>query len=169
MASLQREELDFKAAYEAHSDAIYRFCYFRLRDRERAVEIMQETFMKTWKHMTENGSMDQIRPFLYRVAKNLIIDWYKKKKDASLDDLTESGFDPGERDAKQGEDYIFNDELMTAVKALSPKYRDAVMMRFIEDMTPKEIGEVLGLSANVASVRIHLGLKELRKQFKKEL
>ena len=75
-------------------DAIFRHCYFRVFDRERARDLVQETFLKTWEYLTRGHDIENIRAFLYRVATNLIIDDSRRKKEISLEQLSESGFDP---------------------------------------------------------------------------
>ena len=77
------EQLFFEA-YEAYADAIFRHCYFRLNDRELAKDMMQEAFTRTWEYVQNGNNPTNIRAFIYRVASNLIIDHYRKKKSYSL-------------------------------------------------------------------------------------
>src|SRR3989344_280465 len=87
-------ERDFLAAYDEHADALFRHCLIRVRDREIAKDIVQETFSRTWKYLSEGKEVDYIRAFLYRVANNLIVDGSRKKKTSSLDALMEEdGFE----------------------------------------------------------------------------
>ncbi len=73
-------EEEFLRVYDAHADAVFRYCARRVYDREKAKEIMQESFMKTWEYMTKGNVVKHIRAFVYRTATNLIIDTHKKKK-----------------------------------------------------------------------------------------
>ena len=74
----------FTKAYDELSDAIFRHCWFRIGDRERAKDLMQETFTKSWQYISRGEKVDNLKAFLYRVANNLIIDEYRKKKELSL-------------------------------------------------------------------------------------
>ena len=155
-------------AYEQYSDAIFRHCWFRIRDRQAALDLMQETFTKTWRHITQqHGKVENLRAFLYTVANNLIIDRSRKKRESSLEDLAESGFDPGQRDRRLDSDPLAADDVRRLLATINPKYREAVQLRFFDDLSPKEIARVLDISENNASVRIHHGLKQLREQYKK--
>lgn len=78
-------ERDFLAAYDEHSDALFRHVLIRVRDREVAKDIVQEAFSRTWLYLSEGKKIDYMRAFLYRVANNLIVDGSRKKKSASLD------------------------------------------------------------------------------------
>ncbi len=84
----------FIKAYDDHSDAIFRHCYFRVFERERAKELTQEVFIKTWEYLRNGQEVKNLRAFLYRVANNLVIDESRKKKANSLEAMQEQGFDP---------------------------------------------------------------------------
>ena len=155
-------EKQFLKAYDEFATPIFRHCYFRVFNRERAKDLMQETFTKTWEYMQKGTTLDNIRAFLYRVANNLIIDNSRKKKEASLDQLQEEGFDPGEDTRDRLTNFLEAGTVIKVLTKLNPKYRQAIQMRYIDDLTPKEIAEAIGESENNVSVRLHRGLKELR-------
>jgi|SRR3989344_533818 len=157
---------EFMKAYEKYSDAIFRYCYFRVYDRERAKDLVQETFMKTWDYIAQGNDIGNIRAFLYRVARNIIIDYTRKKKEDSLEALQESGFNPG-LDERANKEIEFDFQAaLQAIKSLDEKYREAVTMRYIEGYSPKEIARMIDETENVVSVRIHRGLQQLRKKIK---
>jgi RNA polymerase sigma-70 factor (ECF subfamily) len=158
----------FKAIYERESDNIFRFCLLRVTDREQAMDLTQETFTRLWQSLQGGKKMTNERAFLFTVAHRLIIDWYRKKKSLRLETFT---------DPDTGEEYDVADEgaaehivegaegkmLIDALEKLSPSYKQAIYLRFVEGLAPQEIAEVLGISANATSVRITRGLEELRK------
>src|SRR3989344_3747748 len=74
-------------AYEGLGDALYRHCFFRVFNKSRAEELVQETFLRAWQYINEVKDVEHMRAFLYRIANNLIIDNYRKKKEESLDVL----------------------------------------------------------------------------------
>jgi DNA-directed RNA polymerase specialized sigma24 family protein len=88
-------ENEFMQAYDNFADAIFRHCYYRVFDRERGKDLMQETFMRAWQYLNKGEKVLNMRAFLYRIANNLIIDESRKKKEQSLEQLQEAGFDPG--------------------------------------------------------------------------
>ncbi|PIQ78423.1 hypothetical protein COV82_01010 [Candidatus Peregrinibacteria bacterium CG11_big_fil_rev_8_21_14_0_20_46_8] len=152
----------FLKAYDDYSDAIFRYCYYRIGDRELAMDLMQDTFARTWNHVAEKGEIENIRAFLYRVAKNLIIDYIRKKRSISLEQLQESGFDPGEDKTDKMQDIFDGKVVLNVVDQLDEKYRDVVIMRYIDDLGPKEIAEILGIKENAVSVRLNRALEKLR-------
>ena len=90
------KEQQFLEAHTQHSDAIFRYCYYRVFDREKAKDYVQETYLRTWKYLAEGRKVDNIRAFLYRTATNLIIDESRKKKATSLDQIMQKDFAPND-------------------------------------------------------------------------
>jgi RNA polymerase sigma-70 factor (ECF subfamily) len=152
----------FLQAYEAYADAIFRHCYFRVYDRERARELMQECFMRTWAQIADGKDIKNVRAFLYRVANNLIIDESRKKKESSLDVLMDEGFEPSNADEALIVAGAEASQIMKLLDRVDGKYREVIVMRYIDDLSPKEIAAVLGETENAVSVRIHRGIKQIR-------
>jgi len=152
------------AAYDEHSNALFRHVQLRVRDREAALDIVQETFSRAWLYLSQGKKIDYMRAFLYRVANNLIVDGSRKKRASSLDKMMEEdGFEPQDEFAKDPSEIPQAREAMALLKSLEDIYRTAITMRFIDQMTPKEIAKELGVSENVVSVRIHRGIARLSK------
>lgn len=169
MRELQK---DFEAAFEAYNDELFRSASMRLSDREKALELTQECFMKVWDYAQKGGEIEDLRPFLHRTLRNLIIDEYRRKKSVSLEAMV-----GGEDDTRSVEDLLPPDEsntleaaverfdgkrAMAALKTLPDLYREVLTLRYVEGLNPGEIGGIVGESENAVSVRIHRGLKKLK-------
>ena len=157
-------EAQFLQAYDDYADAIFRHCALRLYDRELGRDVMQETFLRAWESMAKGTEVTQIRAFLYKIANNLIIDTVRRNKLRTVDSLEElheeKGFDipdrePGPARVTEGK------FALSAVEKLEEPYRTAVVMRYVDGLPPQEIADLLGVTANVVSVRIHRGLEQL--------
>lgn len=169
MDELKQYKNDFLSAYDLYADSIYRFCYFRISNKELAEDMVQEVFMRTWKYGTEGHEIKDVRAFLYQTARNMIIDHYRKShtKMASLDTLSEEGveFENGvEVDAQDvlvDKTYTF-DKIKTDIQKLKDLHKEVVVLRYVEGLSVAEIAEILGQSENVVSVRIYRAIKELQ-------
>jgi RNA polymerase sigma-70 factor (ECF subfamily) len=161
----------FEKIYNEEGDAIFRFCFVRVSDREQALDITQETFLRLWQGLVEEKKIRNNRAFLFTVARNLVIDWYRKKKSISFEEMSYNN-DDGEieyepSDEMTAERQMFGVEgryLLEKINELSPINQEPVYLRFVEDLSPQVIGKILGISANTASVRINRGLQELREK-----
>src|SRR3989344_1290409 len=167
-----RLKAGFTKAYDEYADAIFRHCYFRLSDRERAKELMQETFIRTWDYMLKrNERIENLRAFLYKTANNLVIDEYRKARgNQSLETMEENGFQPGNDESVTDEVSVKLDSerVLKVIKEVDIKYRQAVIMRYIDDLSPKEMAKITGESQNNISVRINRGIKQLREILENE-
>ncbi|HXK35847.1 MAG TPA: RNA polymerase sigma factor [Candidatus Paceibacterota bacterium] len=161
------QEKEFLKLYDDLADPIFRHCFFRVSDREKAKDIMQETFTRTWEYLAKGETVKNLKAFVYRVANNLIIDSYRKKKEDSLDRMQEDGFDIGVDEREKIMDMLSGREVIALMADLGDKYREVIVMRYIDDLMPREIAEIIGESENVISVRLHRGLRQLRDLIKK--
>lgn len=160
----RRIEQEFLEAYEQHSDPLFRHCLLRVRDREAARDIVQETYARAWLYLSKGKEVEYIRAFLYRIANNLIVDRSRKKKSASLDAMMDDdGFEPADESAPIIEHVPDARGAMKLLAMLDDIYRIAITMRFVDGLSPKEIAEALNVSENVVSVRIHRGIDRLKK------
>ncbi len=171
MRDLQK---DFERAFEAYNDELFRHASMRLRDRDRALELTQECFLKVWKY-AQKAQVRELRPFLYRTLRHLIIDEYRRKKPVSLEAMVEGSEDmsvevllpPDESNTLEAAIERFDGKrAMAALQKLPDAYREAIALRYVEGLSPKEIGEIVGESENAVSVRIHRGLKKLKELLK---
>ncbi|HRY77056.1 MAG TPA: RNA polymerase sigma factor [Candidatus Paceibacterota bacterium] len=156
----------FGLVYDNFLDRIYRFIYLKVSNREEAQDLAQQAFMKAWEAI--NGFEDEGLPFsswLYRIARNLVIDFYRvQKNNVSLDegigimhpdDLEERMF----KSQKQ-------EEIRKALRDLTDEQRDIIILRFVDDLSYKEIGKIT--KKNPAALRIlqHRAINKLRKSVK---
>ena len=156
---------EFVTAYDKYSEPIFRHCYFKTSNRELAKDLMQETFARTWRHTQKGSPIDNVQPFLYTVAKHLITDYYRKHKTLSLDKMQEDGFDPSSKEHLSTETIADSKLLHLLMEGLEEKYKEILKFRFIDDLGPKDIAELVGITENAVSVRINRGIKKLRALF----
>lgn len=156
-------EQEFLKAYDQFADAIFRHCVFRVSDREKAKDLAQGSFVRLWDYMSQGKEIDNMRAFLYRIANNLIIDEYRKKKDESLDRMRdEEGFDIGfdvMRDIETKDEHA---KAVALLECLPDKYREALVMRHVDGLSVKDIAHLTHETENVISVRIHRAIEKLK-------
>ncbi|MES2953100.1 MAG: RNA polymerase sigma factor [Patescibacteria group bacterium] len=161
-------ETAFLDAYKEHSDALYRYCYFRLKKPEAASDLVQDTYMKVWAYIAKGNKIDNLKAFLYRTAHNLVVDEYRKHVEESLDVLAEAGFDPGFDDTDRWIDQLDGEQAMKLLATLPEEYREAVYMRYVDGLSNKEIAEATGQLENTIAVRIKRGLAKLKEAYPKK-
>jgi RNA polymerase sigma-70 factor (ECF subfamily) len=168
-------ETRFLKAFEEYNDALFRHATFRVSNREKAIDLVHDTFTKVWSYICEGYEIENFRPFLYKVLNNLIIDEYRKQREASLDQMFEvDGVDEGnfpelsENSTEALVATIDGSRAFEVLKELPDTYREVLLLRFVDGLGPKEISELIEVSENIVSVRLHRGLKALRQLIETE-
>ncbi len=163
------QEDRFLGAFNEYGDALFRHAQVRISDRERAIDLVHDTFTKVWTYIKNGHEIEQYRPFLYKVLNNLIIDEYRKQREMSLDSLlaqdgvTEGSFPELSEDSTEAlAATIDGKQAVALLTSLPDVYREVLVLRFVDGLGPKEISELVEETENVVSVRIHRGLKLLR-------
>ena len=159
----------FEKLYDVHANAIWRHFYHRLGDSERAKELMQEVFLKTWQYVMLDKKIEHEKAFLYRIARNLFINEIRTdKRIISLDTLEEGGFE-----AKDECDMTIihaeHTELMERLDVIRDSYRTVLVMRYVDDLTVKEIASILDEHETNISMRIRRGIEALKQAYNRRL
>jgi RNA polymerase sigma-70 factor (ECF subfamily) len=164
-------EARFLKAFDEFNDALFRHALLRVSNREKAVDLVHDTFTKVWAYLRGGYEIDSFRPFLYKVLNNLIIDEYRRRKESSLDALLEiDGVDEGsfeelsESNTEALAATIDGKKAFELLDQIPDQYREVIILRFVDQLGPREIAKLIEESENVVSVRIHRGLKILRQK-----
>ena len=151
---------------------LVRYLLYLTGRREYAEDLAQETWVRVLQRGSQYNGRQRFDPWLFAIARNLAIDYLRKKRKAvqtaSLPDdrdeillVSSSGPSPFEA-AARSEDAI---RLAGQLQILSPLYREALLLRFQEDLSLAEIAQVLGAPVTTVTSRIYRGLAALRSAF----
>lgn len=156
----------FLDAYDQYADAIYRHCFFRVFSRPHAEDLMQETFARAWEYLQKGNDVGNIRALLYRIATNLMIDQSRKKKEESLEQIMQDhpGYEPEYDGHVDIEKSALCAEVAQAIQELPEEQRRLLTLRYVDDLDPKEIAEILDITPNNVSVKLNRAVALLRKE-----
>lgn len=168
---LQKKQEYFKNFYEKEADRIFRFIIFRVGNKEDALDITSEVFYKFWQVILNENKVYNEFSLIFTIARNMIVDWYRRKRPISLDSMLEASeelginFEPMDESAlREMNISVEASWVMQVVSKLLPQYKEVIMMRFVEDLSIKEIAEILSITENAVSLRINQGLKKIREK-----
>jgi RNA polymerase sigma-70 factor (ECF subfamily) len=164
MQSPQFKEQFFSQIYDEHVDKVYRFVFFKVSNEVIAQDITSETFTKLWREISFDKEIKNPSGFLFRVAKNMIIDHYRAKDQnpGNLDILDKTIADQNQDVMKT---VVQNDDMRAvavAMQQLDDDYRLAVSMYYIEQEPVSEVAKALNKSQGATRVMIHRGMKRLK-------
>jgi len=158
-------EQAFTSAYDQYSESILRHIYFRVSNHSKAEDLTQETFFKAWRYIANGEKVANLKAFFYQVANNLVIDYYrvKHKEIAPLENISEAdvALRPDEDD--KIDQTIDRELIKKSLTELSDDYRQVLLLRYIDDLSVKEIAKITDKTTSNVSVMIHRGLKILKK------
>jgi len=131
---------DFESFYRGNVQLVYAMAFARLRDRWQAEDIVQETFLRAWQHFEalSDAEPPAQRAWLLRTMRNLATDVWRRQAAFPVHALPVQHPGGGSRaDLRM--------DMMDALMQLEATDREMVIMRYLQDMTSREIGEVLGV------------------------
>lgn len=163
---------DFENIYIKYSDKIYRYIYLNTYDPYLSEDITSETFLRIWKNW-KTIKHDFMQALLYRTAKNILIDNYRKHKNGkkvSLETIVEQGLEPS-YDEDLVEKITSNDNIKKvngAIKLLPDNLREVVILRFINDLPARQAAQILDTTEVNIRVLQFRALKKLKEVIKNE-
>lgn len=149
-------------AHHDYESGLNNHAFFKTHDHTLGEDLVQDTFLKTWKYLAKGGKIDVMKAFLYHILNHLIVDQYRKHKTTSLDVLIEEGFEPGIDHKERLFNFLDGKRAISLIADLPEKYNKVMRMRYIQDLSLKEISLITGQSQNTAAVQVHRGLAKLK-------
>ncbi|MFH1392484.1 MAG: RNA polymerase sigma factor [bacterium] len=142
----------FIKAYRQFNEPIYRFIYFKVSQREIAEDLASEVFLKSWQ-FCQNNKITNIRALLYKIARDLVIDYYRKQKPVAL----------------ENQEILIEDknhiDLQKALSQLTEDERDAILLYYFEGFSHQEIAQIM----NKTNGAIRALTTRARKKIKQKL
>jgi len=159
---MRQQQTILATGYTDFNKDLKRYATSKTNDLALADDLLQNTFLKTWSYLVRGGKIDTMEAFLYHILKALIIDEYRKRKSSSLDVLLEKGFEPSLDDTHRSADVMDGKQVIILIDKLPVIYRKVMHMRYVRDLSLKEISVLTGQSKNTVAVQTHRGLEKLK-------
>jgi RNA polymerase sigma-70 factor (ECF subfamily) len=150
--------------YDRYSGPIYGYLYRYLGDAAQAEDLTSEVFLKLLGVLnTPRAPRDQLQAWLYRVAHNLAIDWYRQQSRHSAWTLEDRLISEEASPAEELERRQLQRQLRAAIRQLTPEQQQVILLRFGEGSRIAEVSQVLGKSEGSVKILQHRAIARLRK------
>jgi len=156
----------FGSLYNYYQPKIYRFVLIKVGRREEAEDLTHEVFKNAWLNIGTYKHLGfPFSSWLYRIAKNQIVDYYRaRKEEVGLDKVDPEYFiAPALAQFDLGAKMEI-ERVRAAIQKLKPEYQDVVIMRFVEDISIKEVAAALEKSEGAIKLLQHRAIKELKEK-----
>lgn len=154
------DEAAAKELIDRYYAAILRYCGWHCAVPEKAEDLTQETFFKLFQSLPRYKGRNKFKAYLYTIANRLCIDESRKKPFYSLEDAEEIA--NGRNEIVQAEQ---REEIRRLLGVLSEEQREAVILRFGQELGFSEIAKVMGCSMRTAQSRVRNALQLMKKEF----
>jgi len=148
-----------KELYESTIDGLYRFAYFKLQSQEEEIlDLIQESFYKLSLELKAWKKIDNMNAYIYKVLWNKIIDYYRKQKSVSLDehiDVHGDTFEGGSNIEDITHAKLEVEKVYRILAWLDGFEKDIFLLRYVEELSPKEISKIYDIPVNTLTVRLH--------------
>ncbi|MGE5340455.1 MAG: RNA polymerase sigma factor [Candidatus Omnitrophota bacterium] len=174
---LDGKRSSFEDLMKKYNKKIYGFIFRMVRKEDAAVELTQEFFIKIYNVLGKYNFEYKFSTWAYRICYNMVIDYIRKNQThlESLDDdtITQKQLMDADHYVKEdGFDYLINEEkkryVWNVVEAIPVKYRELILMRYLQGLKYEEIAEITDLPVGTVKNRIFKAKEILKAEMEKD-
>ena len=155
----------FEVLYTDYFSPIYRYVFYRLRDKDLSMDIVQNVFLNVFNHK-DTIRLDKALPYLYTVARNQIIDYLRKKHSIAIDDfdnfierIADDSIPLPEQSAQTSEQVTW---VRKALAMLPETQKEAVILHYLQDLDYSEMTSITGKSESALRQSVSRGVRTLQ-------
>ncbi|MEV6949702.1 sigma-70 family RNA polymerase sigma factor [Streptomyces sp. NPDC051172] len=163
-SAVSPEERALRDLYLEHGPALYSYVLRMLGgDTYRTEDILQETLLRCWKKQAlADGEGMAVRPWMFRVARNLVIDAHRTRMARPMEIAGNSWLSDMCAEVDDIEQMLSSIVVQDALRSLTPAHREALRATIFEDRTTHQAAEALGVPQGTVKSRVYYALRSLR-------
>ncbi|MAF36459.1 hypothetical protein CL622_05075 [archaeon] len=156
----------FAQVYDIYAERIYRFVYFKTSSHEQAEDLAADVFLRAWQYITSGHEVENLNALLYKTARNLVIDHYRRRSNTDVSIDREDVMELSDHRQTELLSKIHIDSEMERVQTilhkLKTEYREVIILRYLDELSISEIADILERTKGSVRVLIHRALKVVR-------
>lgn len=160
----------FGDLYDHYLPQIYRYVFLKVGNKQETEDLTHEVFLSAWQNLKDYRSQGfPFSTWLYQIAHNRVIDYYRTRKShSSLDEIDENFVKLASTVEKDLDLAIDLAKVRSAIHKLKDDQQDVIVMRFVEEMSHREIAEVMGRSEGAVRLIQHRALTFLKEMLEQK-
>lgn len=154
----------FGQLYDYYLPKIYRFIFLKVGQKAESEDIAHDVFISAWQNLgTYSPKGFPFSSWLYHIARNKVIDYYRlKKPSAHLEDLDDNFVKVASNVEKLFDANLDLEKVKAAIQKLTPEQQDVIIMKFVEDLSHQEIAVALNKSEGAVRLLQHRAINNLK-------
>ena len=152
----------FALIYDQFADKIYRFIFFRVGHKEVAEDVLSDTFIKSWQKINQINTPQALSGWLYQIAKNNIIDYYRIKRDLVPLEQVENTLEDAVNPVDSANATMQQKRILLVLDQLPKEQQEVIKYKFFEDLSNEEIAYVMGKTEGAIRVLQHRAISGLK-------
>lgn len=160
------EEKEFIKLYDENVAAIFRYLFLRVNSKEMAQDLSSDVFLRAWQYVKNSQEeLNNPKAFFYKIAKNLLTDFYRKKSrtEISLDDITAQIPDLDQNPAEIVNINLELEPIKQVLSQIKDDYAEVVIWYYLDELTISEIAKILDKSEGATRTMLSRALEIIRK------
>jgi len=156
----------FEVVYDSYRQRIARFLNLKISDQEVVADLLNEVFLKTWRYLRDDEPVEHLQALIFQIARTTVADYYRCRTNDQMTalDSEEAEMVPSkEVPAEQLDSKMRVERVRRALPKLKESYREAIVLRYFEEMSIEEIALALEKSPGTVRVLIHRAVSALEK------
>lgn len=156
----------FAGIYDIFIDPIYRYVYYRVKSVD-AEDLVETVFLKVWENIRQyKPRKKSFSAWIFRIAHNLVVDYYRSSKGNMIEELTPQVPDQSREHnpIRVTQGVLDQDALKEAIGKLKKQYQEVIIYKFINDLSNKEIADILKKSEGSLRILQFRALKALKRE-----
>lgn len=166
----------FEDTAHRYQRRVYSFARYLLSSREEAEDVTQEVLLRLWRHR-QGVDEERLGSWLLRVTRNACYDLLRKRRSEAAAGFTRifddeavqevASGEPGPQDRAEASD--FRRRLLVALAEIGEPYKSVIILREVQGLPHREIGEALGIPEATVRVHLHRGRRRLRERLNEDV
>lgn len=155
----------FDRIYKKYRNDVYNYVYWRVLDREDALDLTQEIFMKVYKNLDSFENRSSIKTWIFSIARNTVTNFLTRRRKFRETEINEALSEAG----STGKEIEMKKNLLIALDKIPDDHAEIIRLYYFDRFSYKEIARLLKLNIGTVKSRLNRAKEYLRKEMEKKL